>query len=94
MHAETFIDFYNSTAPRIVVEMDEATLQDVRQLRDSAGVYLWTPSIRYPTMPGTFLGMPVSVIESEERFLQIGYLFPDGHRHAIEMELPKQENGK
>ena len=87
MHADTLIRFYRNTEPRRVIEMDEATLQYARILRDASGEFLWTPELKYPDMPGKLFGIPINVVKCPHRIFRIGYLFPDGHRHVIDMDV-------
>lgn len=86
METEKLKEFYRSTIPQKVWEMDRDSFNEIKKRKDAAGTYYWRPEPDYPDMPGTFFGIPISVATTNEKCFQIKYIFPDGHTHTIKME--------
>ena len=92
MTYDEIIDFTYDTKPRQIFEMDKNTLNILKPMRDGEGTYFWKPEPNYPNMPGTFLGIPISI--AKDKCLQIKYLFADGHEHVIKFENGFEKNKK
>lgn len=76
---EQLIDFFISTRPRMIWEIDRETLNGIKNLRDGAGVYFWKPEPNYPDMPGTLFGLEISV--AREKCFQLKRIFSNGDVH-------------
>lgn len=74
------IDFYHSSR-QIYWEMDKDIHAGIRRLRDANGLYMWSPTPNYEDHPGTLIGIPVTI--SEEKCLQLRYIFPDGSSKIV-----------
>ena len=74
--AETMIDFYERSKPRIILEVDKDTLAKLRRVHDANGTYLWMPEPNYEKMPGKFMGVEISI--AKDPCLQYRYIFSDG----------------
>lgn len=78
---ENVIDFCSGCVPRKIIEVDNATLAQLRKLRDRTGKYLWMPEPNYKDMPGTLMGIPISIAKG--KCFQIRFIFADGHEHIV-----------
>ena len=83
--AQRIIDFQCESTPRKIWEMDKDTLAQLRNLRDENGRYLWAPEPNYKDMPGTLLGIEISI--AKEKCFQLRYDFPDGASHIFEAQF-------
>ena len=83
--AEQIIEFMNNAAPRKIWEMDKNSLKKIRRLHDDNRVYLWMPEPNYDDMPGTLLGIPISI--AKEKCFQLRYVFPNGESHVIKADI-------
>ena len=84
-HGECIIEIYNATKPRVFWELDNNVLAKVRNIKDAAGIYFWTPEPKYPTMPGRLFGLPIHI--SEEPCSRLTYLFSNGDTTSYEFDL-------
>lgn len=83
---DKIIKFYHDKVrPRKIWEVDVNILQQMRKIKDSNGIYLWKPEPNYPEMPGTFMGIEISI--SKEECFQIVLLFSDGDRKIIKPDF-------
>jgi len=84
IESDEIIKFFYVNQPRKIWEIDELTFSEVRQLKDSNGRYLWSPEPIHMDMPGTFLGIPVSI--AKDKCFQLRHLFPNGESHIIKYD--------
>ncbi len=75
---DKIITLYGESWPRRIWEVDKNVFDEMRQIKDASGKYLWNPEPNYPDMPGTFMGIEISL--AEEDCFQMLLIFPDGDR--------------
>jgi len=87
MRSDQVIQFLCDSSPRRVWEMDKNTLSVVRQYQDDNGTFLWVPEPKHAGMPGSFLGVQVSI--AKDVCFQIRYIFPDGQSYVVKYDHSK-----
>ncbi len=88
--SDQMIELHYTANPQKTWEMDEATLSEVKNMRDSNGTYLWTSEPNYPDMPGRLFGIQISVAGGFDRCCQLSFLFNDGVSHTIPANFIKK----
>ena len=84
--AETFIEFYANTKPRIIWEMDAESFQKIKIMKDHNLKYLWMPDPDHSTMNGTLMGFQINVV-SKEKGIRLRYQFNDEKFTSVKFKL-------
>ena len=84
--AETFIEFYVNTKPRIIWEMDAVSFQKIKIMKDHNLKYLWMPDPDHSTINGTLMGFQINVV-SKEKGIRLRYQFNDEKFTNVKFKL-------